>query len=100
MIDINFYIKILITGLALIAVSYSVHLYEQQNFNEERNTYRKEISDIAFKRDKIAAERKEQQASDLFEKVSKKIAQESNKSIIKTEDNINDEKVTDFMDTF
>lgn len=100
MIDIKFYIKIIVAIFTVAAVAYGVHLIEQQNFNEERNAYRQEITSIAFKRDKIAAERKEQQASDLFERASKKIAQESNETITKTKENIKNEEVTNFTDTF
>lgn len=100
MIDIKFYIKIIVAALIIAAVAYGVHLYKEKNFSQERTVYRNTIAETALEKESLIVKEKEHEAIQAFERVEEKIDAESNATRAYTIKKVQDEDITEFTDSF
>ena len=90
----------IIVAVVLSIVGYAVYSWADDSFEEERVEYRNEIVETHREKAKLEVEKTEHKAVDAFEKAEEKIDAASVKTRQHTKENLEDEKVTEFTDTF
>lgn len=97
---IKLIIAVVVGALLIGGIMYGTHLWKESGFEQERTEYRSTIAETAFDKETLLVEKQERKAVDAFEKVEEKIDTESNVTRTYTKEMLNNEKVTEFTDSF